>query len=181
MIAPICRELGGKCVTCTSPSKPFNLASVHVANCLIEDSQIRAEFQRLQRVYHMKECNAFAEEALIGAYEESDEWLREVNAYIEGNLDTFVDYIQEHIPVLKVRKPEGTYLVWVDFSQTGIPAGDVQKVLKEKCRIYVNAGEFFGEAGRGFVRFNLACPRSYVEQALERLADYFSQAESEES
>lgn len=174
MIAPICRSLGGSCISCTSPSKPFNLASVHVANCLIEDDAIRKEFRRFQEIYHMKECNAFAEEALIGAYEESDGWLQEVNEYIEENIDVFIDYIQKNIPVLKVRKPEGTYLVWVDFSQTDIPPEDIKKVLKERCRILVNEGEFFGEAGKGFVRFNLACPRSYVEQALERLNAYFS-------
>ncbi len=177
VIAPICREFGGSCIVCTSPSKPFNIASVHVANCLIEDEVIRKEFQRLQGIYHMKDCNAFAEEALIGAYEESDEWLKEVNEYIEGNIDVFVDYIQKNIPALKVRKPEGTYLVWVDFSQTNIPAEDIKEELKEKCRILVNEGTFFGEAGKGFARFNLACPRSYVEQAFERLGEYFARAE----
>ncbi len=174
MIASICRRKGVKCITCTSPSKPFNLASVHVANCLIEDMEIRERFKGFLAAHHVNDCNAFAEEALIGAYEESGEWLAQMNEYVEGNLDYFVDYIHEHIPALKVRKPEGTYLVWVDFSGTEIAQENIKEYLCEKCRILVNDGEFFGRAGRGFVRFNLACPRKNVEFALENLRKQFA-------
>lgn len=174
MIAPICREKGARCITCTSPSKPFNLASVHVANCIIEDKEIREKFRRLLAVHHLNSCNAFAEAALIGAYEESEDWLLKMNAYVEGNLDYFVDYIHEHIPALKVRKPEGTYLVWVDFSGTRIAGEDIREYLSENCQVYVNDGEFFGQAGKGFVRFNLACPRRNVEFALENLRKQFA-------
>lgn len=174
MIAPICREKVARCITCTSPSKPFNLASVHVANCIIEDKDIREKFRRLLAVHHLNSCNAFAEAALIGAYEESEDWLAQMNAYVEGNLDYFVDYIHEHIPALKVRKPEGTYLVWVDFSGTRIAGEDIREYLSENCQVYVNDGEFFGQAGKGFVRFNLACPRRNVEFALENLKRQFA-------
>ena len=174
MIAPICRRMGVKCITCTSPSKPFNLASVHVANCIIEDKEVRERFQQFLAMHHVNECNAFAEEALIGAYEESGEWLAQMNAYVEGNLDYFVDYIHENIPSLKVRKPEGTYLVWVDFSGTDIGQGNIKEYLSENCRVLVNDGEFFGQAGKGFVRFNLACPRKNVEFALKNLERQFA-------
>lgn len=174
MIAPICRKMGVKCITCTSPSKPFNLASVHVANCIIEDETIRERFKKFLAIHHVSECNAFAEEALIGAYEESAEWLAQMNAYVEDNLDYFVNYIHEHIPALKVRKPEGTYLVWVDFSETEIGQGDIKEYLSENCHVLVNDGEFFGQAGKGFVRFNLACPRKNVEFALKNLEKQFS-------
>lgn len=174
MIAPICREAGVKCITCTSPSKPFNLASVHVANCIIEDEEIRKRFLRLLAVNHVNSCNAFAEEALIGAYEESDEWLEKMNEYVEGNIDYFVNYLHENIPVLHVCKPEGTYLVWVDFSDTKIAQGNIKEYLSGNCRVLVNEGEFFGKSGKGFVRFNLACPRKNVEIALENLRAHFS-------
>lgn len=174
MIAPICKEMGGRCITCTSPSKPFNLASIHVANCIIEDEVIRRKFLRFLAVNHVNECNAFAEEALIGAYEESDEWLAKMNEYVEGNIDYFVNYIHENIPILRVYKPEGTYLVWVDFSGTEIAQENIKEYLSEKCHILVNEGEFFGEAGKGFVRFNVACPRKNVEIALGNLREHFS-------
>lgn len=169
MIDPICRAAGGKCITCTSPSKPFNLASIHVANCIISDKEIRNRFLRLLTVNHVKECNAFAEEALIAAYEESDEWLAQMNEYVEGNMDYFVDYIHENIPSLKVYKPEGTYLIWVDFSGTKIARENIKEYLSEKCHVLVNEGEFFGKTGAGFARFNVACPRKNVEFALENL------------
>lgn len=169
MIANICRKYGVLCITCTSPSKAFNLASIHVANCIIEDRAIRERFKGLLRMYHVDECNAFAEEALIGAYEESEEWLKEVNHYIEQNIDYFVNYIGDNLPCLKVKKPEGTYLVWTDFSETGIPAEKLKSELKEKCQVLVDEGEFFGEAGKGYVRFNLACPRKNIEKVLEKL------------
>ena len=97
-----------------------------------------------------------------------------MNAYVEGNLDYFVDYIHENIPSLKVRKPEGTYLVWVDFSGTDIGQGNIKEYLSENCRVLVNDGEFFGQAGKGFVRFNLACPRKNVEFALKNLERQFA-------
>ena len=174
MIATICGEEKGTCITATSPSKPFNLASIHVANCIIEDEGIRERFQRLLAVHHVNECNAFAEEALIGAYEESREWLDEMNAYVEGNMDYFVDYVHKNIPVLQVYKPEGTYLVWVDFTKTDILPEMLKDYLSEKCHVLVNEGEFFGDEGKGFVRFNLACPRKNVEAALENLRKEFA-------
>lgn len=171
MVAEICREYGVSCITCTSPSKPFNLASVHVANCIIEDQEIRRKFENLLKIHHVSECNAFAEAALIGAYRESEDWLLEVNRYIEDNINFFVDYVEKFIPKLSVKKPEGTYLVWVDFSKTEIPHDQIKGYLEEQCRILVEEGEFFGDAGKGFVRFNLACPRKYVSWALERMRE----------
>lgn len=173
MAASVCREMGVRCITCTSPSKPFNLASVHVANCIIEDEEIREKFKRLLAVHHVNNCNAFAEDALIGAYEESEDWLERMNEYVEDNLDYFVDYIHKYIPALKVYKPEGTYLVWVDFSGTDAMGGNIKEYLSENCHVYVNDGEFFGQEGQGYVRFNLACPRKNVEFALKNLREHF--------
>ena len=169
MVALLCREMGVKCITCTSPSKPFNLASLHVANCIIEDEEIRRRFQKLLRTHHVAECNAFAEDALVGAYNESRDWLDQVNKYIDGNVEYFVNYMHEKMPFLHVYKPEGTYLIWVDFSDTDIPENHIKEYLHDKCRVLVNEGEFFGKAGKGYVRFNVACPRKNIEEALDRI------------
>ena len=121
----------------------------------------------------MSGANAFSEAALIGAYDESREWLDEMNAYVEANHDYFVAYVKENIPALKTYKPEGTYLVWVDFTGVDKVSGKPKEFLDEHCKILVNDGEFFGKAGKEFVRFNLACPRSYVEKALMILKEWF--------
>lgn len=173
MVASICQEYGVKYICATSVSKPFNLASIHVANFIIEDSEIREKFQYLIRACHVGECNAFAEGALIGAYKESIDWLDEMNVYVEGNFDYFVKEIRENIPALKVRKPEGTYLVWVDFSETGIEPQNLHEYLHRECHILAEEGEFFGKYGSGFERFNLACPRNYVEKAVDILKKHF--------
>lgn len=174
MIASICNRKKCTCITATSPSKPFNLASIHLANYIIENDEIRKRFQKLLAVYHVNECNAFAEDALIGAYEESEEWLDKMNEYVEGNINYFVNYIHQKIPVLQVCKPEGTYLVWVDFRKTKVSQDNIKDYLIQKCNVLVNEGEFFGEKGKGFVRFNLACPRSYVERVLQKLREEFT-------
>ena len=174
MVANICREKGVKCITLTSPSKPFNLASIHVANALIDDADVREKFQKVMEQFHAGRANAFSEAALIGAYEESREWLDEMNAYVEANHEYFVKYIEENIPALKAVKPEGTYLLWVDFTNIPKVQGKPKEFLDEYCKILVNDGEFFGDAGKGFVRFNLACPRKYVEKALGILKEWFA-------
>ena len=173
MVANICRKMDVACITLTSPSKPFNLASIHVANAIIEDAQIREKFNVLKAKSHVSGANAFSEAALIGAYDESREWLDEMNAYVEANHEYFTEYVKENIPVLKTYKPEGTYLIWVDFTGVDKVSGKPKEFLDEHCKILVNDGEFFGEAGKGFVRFNLACPRSYVEKALVILKEWF--------
>jgi len=174
MVANICRKMGVKCITLTSPSKPYNLASVHVANAIIEDEGVREKFQDVLAHCHVGHANAFAEAALIGAYDESREWLDMMNAYVEANHEYFAAYIKENIPALRTFKPEGTYLIWVDFTSIDKVDGKPKEFLDEHCKILVNDGEFFGEAGKGFVRFNLACPRSYVKNALETLKEWFA-------
>ena len=174
MVANICCEMGVKCITLTSPSKPYNLASIHVANAIIEDDEIREKFNTLRERCHISGANAFSEAALIGAYDESTDWLDEMNTYVEANHEYFVKYIEENIPVLKTVKPEGTYLIWVDFTKVTKVQGKPKEFLDEYCKILVNDGEFFGEAGKGFVRFNLACPRKYVEKALGILKEWFA-------
>lgn len=174
MVANICREKNVKCITLTSPSKPFNLASIHVANAIIEDAEIRERFRTVLAHCHVSGANAFSEAALIGAYDESRDWLDEMNAYVEANHEYFVKYIEENIPALKAVKPEGTYLLWVDFTNVLKVQGKPKEFLDEYCKLLVNDGEFFGEAGRGFVRFNLACPRKYVDKALGILKEWFA-------
>ena len=173
MVANICRKKGVKCIILTSPSKPYNLASIHVANAIIEDEKVHAKFEEMRVHNHISGPNAFAEAALIGAYDESREWLDEMNAYVEANHEYFAAYVKENIPTLKTFKPEGTYLIWVDFTGIEKVNGKPKEFLDEHCKILVNDGEFFGEAGKGFVRFNLACPRSYVEKALAILKEWF--------
>ena len=173
-ISSLSEEIRDRCIVCTSPSKAFNLASIHVANCFIFNEALREKYRAVSERSHAAENNAFAEAALAAAYNDSEEWLTELNRYIDGNLEYFTDYIKREIPSLTVRKPEGTYLVWVDFRRTGIPSDKLHDYLLEECHIAANDGNFFGKLGDGFARFNLACPRSTVVKALEILKEKFA-------
>lgn len=173
-ISSLSEEIKEKCIICTSPSKAFNLAGIHVANCFIFDEVLRKRYIEIAEKSHAAENNAFAEAALLGAYNDSEDWLKELNHYINGNLDYFVNYIQAEIPSLTVYKPEGTYLVWVDFRKTGILPEELHDYLLKECRLAVNDGTFFGKLGSGYARFNLACPRAYVTRALEQLKEKFT-------
>lgn len=173
-ISSLSEEIRDRCIVCTSPSKAFNLASIHVANCFIFNEALREKYQAVSERSHAAENNAFAEAALVAAYNDSEEWLIELNRYIDGNLEYFTDYVKREIPSLTVRKPEGTYLVWVDFRRTGVPSDKLHDYLLKECHIAANDGNFFGKLGDGFARFNLACPRQTVVKALEILKEKFA-------
>lgn len=166
-------EVRERCIVCTSPSKAFNLASIHVANCFIFNEDLRKKYMEVSEKSHAAENNAFAEAALLGAYNDSEDWLEELNQYIDENREYFVDYVKREIPSLSVCKPEGTYLVWVDFRKTKISPEELHDYLLKECRIVANEGNFFGKLGDGYARFNLACPRSFIIKALERLKEKF--------
>lgn len=173
-ISSLSEEVKKKCVICTSPSKAFNLASVHVANCFIFDENLREKYREISEKSHAAENNAFAEAALLGAYNDSEDWLIEANKYIAGNIEYFVSYVKNEIPVLKIYKPEGTYLAWVDFRNTSVPGKKLHEYLLKECHLAVNDGKFFGESGDGYARFNLACPRKQIRQVLEVLKEKFA-------
>lgn len=173
-ICSVSEEVKDKCIICTSPSKAFNIASVHVANCFIFNEGLRNRFKSIEEKSHAAENNAFAEAALLGAYDDSEDWLDELNHYINDNLDYFVDYISREIPKLTVYKPEGTYLVWVDFRKTSVPGKKLHEYLLKECHVATNDGNFFGELGNGFARFNLACPRKQITPVLEMLKEKFA-------
>lgn len=173
-ISTLSEEVKKRCVVCTSPSKAFNLASIHVANCFIFDEKLRKKYMEISEKSHAAENNAFAEAALLGAYNDSEDWLVEVNKYINGNLDYFTDYIKNEIPALTVYKPEGTYLAWVDFRNTSVSGGELHEYLLKECHTATNDGKFFGELGDGYARFNLACPRKQITKVLEILKEKFA-------
>lgn len=170
-LCTISEEIRERCITFTSPSKAFNLASVHVANCFISNEELRERFREICEKSHATENNAFAEAALLGAYKESGNWLDELNGYIEENFNYIVDYIQKEIPQITVYKPEGTYLLWLDCRKLRLSAEKIHDFLLKECHLAVNDGTFFGKEGKGFVRMNAACPRSMIRSVLEQLKE----------
>lgn len=173
MIASISDEISERCITCTSPSKAFNLAGMQAAHAFIKNESLRERFMKPLNALHLSGGNSFEEALVIGAYRDSEEWLKEAVAYIEGNVDYFVDYIGEHIPQILAVKPEGTYLVWVDCRKLHMHQEQLLKFFIDQCHLFVNSGLDYGPEGEGFVRFNMACSRKLVEKAVRQMEDGF--------
>jgi cystathionine beta-lyase len=112
--------------------------------------------------------NVMGSTAALAAYRDGQEWLDELLVYLEANCDFMLEYIRTHMPGIKVQKPEGTYLAWLDCREAGIP-DNAHEFFLEQARVAVNDGATFGEGGEGFVRLNFGCPRATLTKALERM------------
>lgn len=167
--ASLCKEFEQRSITCISPSKAFNLAGLQIANIVTANAQIRAQINGAINANEVCEVNPFGIEALMAAYNHSEPWLGELNRYLCANYDLLKGYFEEHLPQLLVTPLEGTYLVWVDCRALGVPAQKLVEALRDKARLEVCAGTLYGAAGEGFIRINIASPRSVLLEGLNRL------------
>ena len=156
-------------VFCTSPSKTFNMAGLQVANILIPDEQLRKAFRKINSANGYSQANAAGLAAARAVYEEGDAWLDALRDYLAGNLDYMRSFLKEKLPQLRMIEPEGTYLVWVDFSGLTESFEDLLHLVRDEAHLWLDEGAIFGEETRLFERFNIACPRSVLKEALESL------------
>jgi cystathionine beta-lyase len=156
-------------VTCTSPSKTFNLAGVHVANTFVADAELRMKVDKAFRQNGIAEANAFAIDGLIAAYNEGEDWLEQLLTYLYDNYLALTDFFGKNFPQLHVLPLEATYLVWVDCSALQRSAAELSQLLLEKAKVRLNQGLMYGKNGDNFLRINIACPRAVLMEALNRL------------
>ena len=166
--ASISEEFEQNCIVCTSPSKTFNLSGLDVSAIIIPNKKLRDTLISTQSGI-VPATNLFGYTALEAAYRFGDEWLEQVLDYLQGNLNFLLEYIAREIPDIKVIKPEGTYLIWMDCRELGMDKIALRNFMQEKAKIGLEDGFIFGEAGSGFVRMNIACPRPILEEALRRI------------
>ncbi|WP_275166799.1 MalY/PatB family protein [Citrobacter koseri] len=171
--ASISQEFSLNSVTCLSPSKGFNIAGLQVANIICENKGLRERINRAVNIHEVCDVNCFAAEALIAAYNESETWLEQAKAYIYANYLLLVDVLSREAPHISALPLEATYLAWLDCSVLGVKSDDLVKKIFEKTGVLLSSGSLFGSAGEGFVRINLACPRSQLEQGLKKISDFF--------
>ena len=162
-------EFLGFTITCTAPSKTFNLAGLHLSNLFIANEELRKSFLRAYQVAGLDGVNIMGIVAGEAAYKDGEEWLEELNVYLKGNYDFLADYIAKELPSLKLIKAEGTYLAWLDFRKWGLSPVELDDFVTNKAGLWLNAGTMFGIGGAGFQRMNFACPRSILLKALEQL------------
>ncbi len=157
-------------VTATAPSKTFNLAGLQAANIFIPNPALRKKFQKAKAETGYGELNNMGLAAGRAAYEHGQDWLEQLLAYLEGNL-ALVKQALAAFSQIKVVEPEGTYLLWLDLRGLGLSDGALDDLLTYRARLWLDEGQKFGEAGRGFYRLNLACPRPVLEEAMRRLKE----------
>ncbi|MBQ0068917.1 MAG: pyridoxal phosphate-dependent aminotransferase [Bacteroidales bacterium] len=156
-------------VTFGAPSKTFNIAGIVSSWCVIKNPELRTPFFTWLETNELNSPNFLSMAATEAAYRHGGEWLDQCLAYIEGNIDFVIDYCNKHIPAIKPVKPQASYLVWLDCRRLGLEHEQVVDLFTNKARLALNDGSMFGVAGRCFMRFNVASPRSVIEKALERL------------
>ena len=157
-------------IVLNSPSKSFNTAGLQVANIICTDAETRRRIDRAININEVCDVNPFAPVALIAAYNDSEQWLDELCTYIWGNYNVLCDFAAKHLPKWKVMPLEGTYLAWVDVSACCDSVATYCDELIEKTKVWINPGIMYGaESGKGYVRINLACPRSMLMEALNRI------------
>jgi cystathionine beta-lyase len=158
-------------VILNSPSKSFNIAGLQVANIICTDATTRRRLDRAININEVCDLNPFGPVALMAAYNESEQWIDELNQYLWHNYTILRDFIGKKIPQWKVMPLEGTYLVWVDCSSVcGDDVATYCEQIKQECKVWLNPGTMYGPtSGEGYLRINIACPQSTLLEALNRL------------
>ena len=158
------------CVVMNSPSKNFNTAGLQIANIICSHPGWRRRIDRAININEVCDVNPFGIVALQAAYNESEDWIDELNQYLWGNYQVLRDFIDKNLPQWKVCRLEGTYLPWVDVSAMGIPVESLCQRLLQEAKVWINPGTMYGpETGKGYVRFNIATQRNRLVEALERI------------
>ena len=168
-------DFRGITITATSPSKTFNLAGLQQSNIFIPNPAIRSRFRHAIAATGDDEPNAAGLAAAQAAYEHGDEWYAAARTYIRGNLEFLRSYLKKRLPAADVIETEATYLAWIDLRSCGLSSKEIDERVIKNAGLWLDSGELFGRSGEGFQRINVACPRSVLAEALERLAAAFAE------
>lgn len=157
-------------ITCLAASKSFNLAGLQMSSILL-----RTEEQRNMWMGEMlgRNClfgaSTFGIEGTKAAYNHGEEWLNQLNTYLDDSFEFIDQYLKEHLPKAKYVKPEGTYFAWIDLREYGYSASELEQMMVKEAKLALDEGYIFGVEGEGFERLNIACPRSILEECLNRM------------
>lgn len=157
-------------VTTHSPSKSFNIAGLQIANIVTANKELKQKVDRALNIHEVCDVNPFGVAALVAAYNQGEEWLNELNHYLYENYLAVVEFVQHQLPKLSVIQQEATYLAWIDCRKLDIPSVKIGEMLLKEGALMINQGTVYGESGDGYIRLNMACPRSLLIEGLKRMA-----------
>lgn len=156
-------------IICTSPSKTFNLATMVMSNIFIPNRDLRKRFRKQLDAAGISQLGVMGLVACETAYSKGEEWYQAMISYVRGNIEFVRDYVEQNLPGVTMTEHEGTYLVWLDFSGTGLSVEELDNLIIHKAKLWLDSGKIFGECGSGFQRINVACPRSVLKEAMDRI------------
>lgn len=174
VFSTISKEAEENCVICTAPNKTFNIAGLKTANFIIPNKDIRDKFDIYLEKVHITAPTIFGAIAQESVYNYGQEWYRELIKYLNDNIEFVVDFINTRIPKLKVVKPEGTYLLWVDFSAIKMDSEERNNRLINEAGLVFNKGSVFGKCGENYERINIATQRDILKDAMNRLEKFIN-------
>lgn len=169
VFAGLKKEYEDRCIVCTSPSKTFNLATMVLSNIFIPNMDLRSRFQKQLGAAGISQLGVMGLIACETAYSRGEEWYLAMLEYVRGNIAFVKEYVKSELTGVTMTEHEGTYLVWLDFSGTGLSETELENVIVRQAKLWLDGGGMFGESGKGFQRINVACPRRTLEEAMERL------------
>ena len=169
VFASVKSEFADFTITCTAPSKTFNLAGLQNSNIFIPNRQLRHAYKKELSACGCGGTNCMAMAACQAAYEAGADWLEQLKQYLAGNLAYIRQFLREKLPDIALIEPEGTYLVWLDLRKLGLTEQQQRQLIVQDAKLWLDTGTLFGQGGEGFERINIACPRTTIEQAMQRL------------
>ena len=177
--AAVSEEAAQLSVVFASPSKAFNMAGLATSYAVIANPSLRRRFESYVEGNELAAGNVFAFNTVVAAYTEGEEWLQQMLNYVEENINYLVGYVKEHLPQLKVIVPQASYLVFIDFGALHLSQKELVALCTDKAHLALNDGSIYGEEGKGYMRINLACPRSVVKQALIQLKEALDSSDNQ--
>ena len=169
VLASLKKEYADITITCTAPSKTFNLAGLQISNLFIPNDSLRRRFKRELDAAGYSQLGIMGLVACEAAYAHGGEWYEAVLKYIKANIDYTREYVESNIPGVHMSEHEGTYLVWLDFRELGLSPAEQEHLIVDEAGLWLDSGSIFGKTGIGFERINVACPRATLKEALERI------------
>lgn len=169
VFAGIKKEFADISVTCTSPSKTFNLASMLISNIFIPDQILRRKFRKEMDRAGISQLSVLGLVATEAAYAHGDEWYAAMKNYVRDNIAFARAYVEEKLQGVRMIDTQGTYLIWLDFRQTGLTVEQLDHKIIYEAGLWLDSGKIFGKTGEGFERINVACPRAVLQEALDRI------------
>lgn len=173
VMASISPEIADITITMMAPSKTFNIAGMMNSVIVISSPELRRRFEQEISCLHLDLGNIFGHITLEAAYKHGDKWLDELLRYLEKNISFTEQFLQQQLPAIKMISPEGSFLLWLDFRETGLSHEQIRDKLIHEAKLGLNSGTDFGEEGRGFFRMNVGCPLDTVKEGLIRMKKVF--------